>query len=605
MQFSFLFRLVSSATDSNKTAYCDHLHLSGIVVVTRRHGSYNPSKPGASFSATRLHAPAHCRKMMKLDSSTDTAPFVAMALVEIGEVGMITLGKAAMSSGMSNFVYVVYYNALGTFILLHYFIYNTYRICLVQIFAITGIKYSSPTLASAMGNLIPGITFLLAVFFRMEKVAIRSRSSQAKILGTVVSIAGAFIVSLYKGPPLLGFSSPSNSNIQLPVSEYSNWALGGLLLTVTCFSSATWKIFQAAVLKEYPDKINLVFFSCFFGTIQCAVVSIIVERNPSAWKLQPGIQRTAVIYAAIVGTVIRSSIIAWCLQKKGPVFVALFKPLGTAIAVFMAVMFLGETPHLGSLIGAVVIAFGFYAVIWAQGKESNMTTGNLGITEPKVSTLEKYMIEHTEEDKSDDGKLLLGYKGIAYSSPTLASAISNHTPAFTFILAIVFSTTTVVPPFKLSLLLRIFLLSSIGVLSQTVGYIGIAYSSPTLSAAITNTIPAFTFTLAILFRMEKLTLRSRITQAKIIGAIVSISGALLVVLSKGPAMFLTSPSTHSKPLFQWPLCSSLSNWVTGGLLLIAQCLLNSIWYILQAHIIKIYPAELVVVSLYLPCASII
>ncbi|ESR59690.1 hypothetical protein CICLE_v10017903mg [Citrus x clementina] len=402
MQFSFLFRLVSSATDSNKTAYCDHLHLSGIVVVTRRHGSYNPSKPGASFSATRLHAPAHCRKMMKLDSSTDTAPFVAMALVEIGEVGMITLGKAAMSSGMSNFVYVVYYNALGTFILLHYFIYNTYRskgpvltfsllckffmlgvlgICLVQIFAITGIKYSSPTLASAMGNLIPGITFLLAVFFRMEKVAIRSRSSQAKILGTVVSIAGAFIVSLYKGPPLLGFSSPSNSNIQLPVSEYSNWALGGLLLTVTCFSSATWKIFQAAVLKEYPDKINLVFFSCFFGTIQCAVVSIIVERNPSAWKLQPGIQRTAVIYAAIVGTVIRSSIIAWCLQKKGPVFVALFKPLGTAIAVFMAVMFLGETPHLGSLIGAVVIAFGFYAVIWAQGKESNMTTGNVGSLE--------------------------------------------------------------------------------------------------------------------------------------------------------------------------------------------------------------------------------
>ncbi|KDO66261.1 hypothetical protein CISIN_1g019712mg [Citrus sinensis] len=272
-----------------------------------------------------------------------------MALVEIGEVGMITLGKAAMSSGMSNFVYVVYYNALGTFILLHYFIYNTYRskgpvltfsllckffmlgvlgICLVQIFAITGIKYSSPTLASAMGNLIPGITFLLAVFFRMEKVAIRSRSSQAKILGTVVSIAGAFIVSLYKGPPLLGFSSPSNSNIQLPVSEYSNWALGGLLLTVTCFSSATWKIFQA-----------------------------------------------------IVGTVIRSSIIAWCLQKKGPVFVALFKPLGTAIAVFMAVMFLGETPHLGSLIGTVVIAFGFYAVIWAQGKESNMTTGNVGSLE--------------------------------------------------------------------------------------------------------------------------------------------------------------------------------------------------------------------------------
>jgi drug/metabolite transporter (DMT)-like permease len=32
---------------------------------------------------------------------------------------------------------------------------------------------------------------------------------------------------------------------------------------------------------------------------------------------------------------------------------------------------------------------------------------------------------------------LCGYKGIEYSSPTLASAMSNLTPAFTFILAVV------------------------------------------------------------------------------------------------------------------------------------------------------------------------
>lgn len=78
----------------------------------------------------------------------------------------------------------------------------------------------------------------------MEKVALRSRSSQAKILGTIVSISGAFIVTLWKGPPLMGFSSTSNSYLHLPVAQYSNWALGGLLLTVTCFSSAAWKIFQ-------------------------------------------------------------------------------------------------------------------------------------------------------------------------------------------------------------------------------------------------------------------------------------------------------------------------------------------------------------------------
>lgn len=40
------------------------------------------------------------------------------------------------------------------------------RICLVQVFGYAGIDYSSPTLASAMGNLIPTFTFVLAVIFR-------------------------------------------------------------------------------------------------------------------------------------------------------------------------------------------------------------------------------------------------------------------------------------------------------------------------------------------------------------------------------------------------------------------------------------------------------
>lgn len=54
-------------------------------------------------------------------------PFVAMMVVECGEVGMITLGKAAMNKGLSNLVYVVYYNGLGTVILLPNFIIHSCR----------------------------------------------------------------------------------------------------------------------------------------------------------------------------------------------------------------------------------------------------------------------------------------------------------------------------------------------------------------------------------------------------------------------------------------------------------------------------------------------
>ena len=44
-------------------------------------------------------------------------PFAALVMVEVCNLGMVTLSKAAMTSGMSNFSFVVYYNALGTFIL--------------------------------------------------------------------------------------------------------------------------------------------------------------------------------------------------------------------------------------------------------------------------------------------------------------------------------------------------------------------------------------------------------------------------------------------------------------------------------------------------------
>ncbi|GMY13436.1 WAT1-related protein At5g40240-like [Fagus crenata] len=126
---------------------------------------------------------------MNVDSYKDgVLPFAAMVMLEVGNVGMATLGKAAMTSGLSNFTFVVYYNALGTFILFLYYIFQRYRsrgppltfsllfkffllgllgICLEQICAVTGIKYSSPTLAVAMGNLIPGFTFFLAVIFSL------------------------------------------------------------------------------------------------------------------------------------------------------------------------------------------------------------------------------------------------------------------------------------------------------------------------------------------------------------------------------------------------------------------------------------------------------
>jgi drug/metabolite transporter (DMT)-like permease len=53
------------------------------------------------------------------------------------------------------------------------------------------------------------------------------------------------------------------------------------------------------------------------------------------------------ILQAIFGSAVNFSVLTWCIDRKGPVFVTMFKPVGIVIAAFMSVAFLGETLHVG------------------------------------------------------------------------------------------------------------------------------------------------------------------------------------------------------------------------------------------------------------------
>nr|KAJ0216584.1 hypothetical protein LSAT_V11C300141230 [Lactuca sativa] len=226
-------------------------------------------------------------------------------------------------------------------------------------------------MASAISNLTPANTFLLAVAFRMEKIDIRSSSSLAKLFGTIVAISGAMVFTLYKGPEIFHTNSSSNSHNHLLLSQASDWVFGGLILVMAGIVSSIWK---SATSREYPDQVTAVFFYCLFGTIQCKVLSLFLVENPSDWVMQPGIAMVAVVLGAIVSTAFRSSALIWCLQKKGPVFVAMFSPLSIVIASTMGVTFLGDSLYLGSAIGAMIVAGGFYMVMWGQAKQKKIET---------------------------------------------------------------------------------------------------------------------------------------------------------------------------------------------------------------------------------------
>ncbi|OWM71565.1 WAT1-related protein At3g28050-like isoform X2 [Punica granatum] len=318
----------------------------------------------------------------------DVLPFSLMVSGECVYMGLNTLFKAATRRGMSHYVFTIYIYAIGAAALLPAaFISHrstvlpppTLRIMsqigllgLIgsssQIMGYTGIGLSSPTLASAISNLMPALTFILAVLFRMEKVSLKSRSSQAKIIGTVLSMLGAFMVTLYQGMPIIFGSKPSFLRRQSLHLPQSNWTLGGILLIGEYILVTLWYFIQAQIMKDYPAELIVVFLYNLCATLIAAVVGLIAEPNPNAWRVR-GVGLASVLCSGLFVCCLNLSIHTWALRLKGPFYVAMFKPLSIAIAVAMGVVFLGDTLHLGSLVGSMIICVGFYTVIWGKVQE--------------------------------------------------------------------------------------------------------------------------------------------------------------------------------------------------------------------------------------------
>ncbi|KAK4846220.1 hypothetical protein QYF36_014471 [Acer negundo] len=330
----------------------------------------------------------------------DVVPFTAIVAMECTNVGLNTLYKAATLRGMSYHVFVVYAYAIAALVLLPAPSFSQRSRVLPPLnFSIlskigllgligsssmmmgyTGINYSSPTLASAISNLTPAFTFILAILFRMEKVSSRKRSSQAKVLGTIVSIGGAFVVTLYKGPPIFIVSSSPSISFDQPLnsSDSNNWVIGGVFLTAEYILLPLWYIVQAKIMKEYPAELTVVFFYNLCVSFIAAIVGIITERDSNAWRVRSNIALASILCSGLFGSCLNNVVHAWALHKKGPVYVAMFKPLSIAIAVAMGVMFLGDTLYLGSVIGAIIISLGFYTVMWGKAKEEIAEDNEVG-----------------------------------------------------------------------------------------------------------------------------------------------------------------------------------------------------------------------------------
>ncbi|GLJ21803.1 hypothetical protein SUGI_0407130 [Cryptomeria japonica] len=320
-------------------------------------------------------------------------PHLAMIAIQFDYAGMYIITSAALSNGMNQFVFVVYRHLIATLVIspFAYFLEREKRppmtlpvFCRIFLLALCGITinqnvyfaglhYTSPTFTSAMNNLVPVVTFLMAITFRLESLNITSMGGQAKITGTLISFCGATIMTLYKGPPVSSLFSSThlgwNSLFQIPYLVSENMKVGPLLLLGSCVLWSSWIIMQAETARLYPAQMSLTALMCFLATIQSTIATLIFEHDPAVWKVEWNLELLSVTYTGIVCSGITFYLSAWVIHKKGPVFMSMFNPLVTVIVALLGAIILHESLHVGSAGGAVLIVGGLYCLLWGKGQD--------------------------------------------------------------------------------------------------------------------------------------------------------------------------------------------------------------------------------------------
>ncbi|CAL9762414.1 unnamed protein product [Musa acuminata subsp. burmannicoides] len=347
-------------------------------------------------------------------------PYVAAVLLQLTSTGYFVISKAAFDKGLSTFVFIFYRHAAASLLLAPLAVIFERRrsppltmmtalklfmhAMLGYVHAITfslnlynvGVKYTSASVASATTNSVPVFTFFFAVLFRMESIKMKSFSGVGKALGVALCLAGVVMTALYRGPRIhpLNIHFPSGHHRMSHLDEEpavckATWIKGTLFVITATMTWSLWLVLQVIslhnppspspwcyltihhfaqgiLMREYTSKLLFTTLECLFATLQSIFVAMAFERDTSKWKLQLDVGLLAILYCVRVAFYIQT----WCVEKKGPVFLAVFTPLSLVFTIICSSIFLGEMISLGSILGGLLMVGGLYCVLWGKNKES-------------------------------------------------------------------------------------------------------------------------------------------------------------------------------------------------------------------------------------------
>ncbi|KAI3816080.1 hypothetical protein L1987_15768 [Smallanthus sonchifolius] len=326
-------------------------------------------------------------------------PYLYVIFLQFGNAGLVIIAKAALNHGMNHYTFAMYRNLIATLVIapfalvferkgrpkltvsifLKIMLLGFLEPVVDQNLYYAGMKYTTATFAVAMTNIIPAMTFLMAWICRMEKVNIKKLHSIGKIVGTLVTVGGAMIMTVVVGPTIglpwtKGSTTTHQQQSTTHVSPGDN-IKGSMFVIVGCLSWSCFYIVQAITLKTYPAELSLTALVCAAGTLQGSIVTVIAEKgNNEAWRLHWDAGLMTMVYGGVICSGLGYYLSGIIMKAKGPVFVTAFSPLSMVIVVVLGSFVLAESLNLGRVLGAVVIVTGLYLVIWGKSKDESQST---------------------------------------------------------------------------------------------------------------------------------------------------------------------------------------------------------------------------------------
>ncbi|XP_028792329.1 WAT1-related protein At1g25270-like [Neltuma alba] len=350
-------------------------------------------------------------------------PAMLMAVAQIAGTGLNVLYKLVADDGMNLRVVVAYRYIFGSIfiapvaliaernkrpkmtwtILFQAFLSGLFGGLMSQNLYLEALALTSTTFVSAMANLSPAVTFLLAVCFRLEKLNLRTTAGKAKIIGTIIGISGAMIITIFKGSEIdtgsfhITLLHHHSGHVASPhySSSGGNTLLGSLCALGSCLANAFWLIVQTMISKSYPCHYSSTALMSLMGSLLSTAFAVCLERDWTQWQLGWNVRLLTAAYSGIVISGAMVVVTAWCVHMRGPLYVSAFNPLLLVFVAFAGSFMLNEKLHLGSIIGGVLIVCGLYLVLWGKDKEMkkmNQLVPSQSLHEITVRSSEEYKI---------------------------------------------------------------------------------------------------------------------------------------------------------------------------------------------------------------------